>query len=1054
MMGTDVQASEPLARKVFVSHSSRDKPAVRALVDALLGRGIEAWYDGYEIWPGDSIVARINEGLDQCDVGLVVFSAHTADSRWVEHELATLFYQRVAHDKPLIPVILGEDVPLPPLIQPLLRVPIRDVDRIADAIHHRRVGPARGAPATIGGHEVVIALARDAGAIQVGVTLDGAPLASCIHPQLPRALRDLHAEFLAGFRHAVVRSPRARERTAREASIAQLGRAMAAFCLPGDAADRLAALLEGDGQVAGAAIEVAIESDQPDLLSLPYEALRLPPGDRLLVDHPAVAMARRPPRLVWPHTRPLPGPLKILVTVGAPDEGKTASNVLDHERELQNILDAIEAAERDENVEIRVLEASDPATLREALHRDQYHVLYITGHGLPGALELDDEEGNAVQVTAAQLVGALRDSQRPAPLVFLNTCHGGVDQDQSASLAEALLRGGVPAVLAMQTSVSDAYGTALARAFFEEASSREGRLASRALAHARRELERARREAVRRGEDAEATLPEYATATLFVAGIEAPFVNFGADKQPLQARHIRDLGGRVPQLAPDDLIGRRRELRRTLWVLRPGDKDDETRTVDGYRKGVAAALVGIGGVGKSTVAGRAMRRLAEGGFLVASHVGAWDLGAIVAAVGDALLDGGPAGLRDRGKQLADRNLDDDRRLRLLAKTLADAPILLVLDDFEQNLAVDGSAFLDADVAKYLGALLATTRRGRVLITSRFPLPGFDDRIATLPIGPLSDADVRKLVLRLPGLRGAPGLRPVLRTIGNHPRMLELLDALVRGGVGRLPHVTAKLNALCAQSPASAPHAVAGNLDEAMRQALILGARDVCLDELIEIARTRGLADTLLQVAASNLPLSAAGVAHMLADGPADAAAVARIEQALCQLEGMSLVFRGLDGMFWVHRWTAEGLAQGQPTDPQRARWARAGRYRRWRVRHESGSVDDLIEAVRNFLGAAAWDEVIDTADAVFAVLGRNHQTVGVAAVASEVLVSLPVDHRGVPWLLVTVGDAQWVLGQGDEARNAYAEALAIRERLVAAYPDRADYQRGLSISHEIGRAHV
>jgi tetratricopeptide (TPR) repeat protein len=45
-----------------------------------------------------------------------------------------------------------------------------------------------------------------------------------------------------------------------------------------------------------------------------------------------------------------------------------------------------------------------------------------------------------------------------------------------------------------------------------------------------------------------------------------------------------------------------------------------------------------------------------------------------------------------------------------------------------------------------------------------------------------------------------------------------------------------------------------------------------------------------------------------------------------------------------------------------------------------------------------------------------------------------------------MGDLYAALGQGEEARQASAKALAIRERLAAAEPERADYQRDLSVS--------
>ena len=47
-----------------------------------------------------------------------------------------------------------------------------------------------------------------------------------------------------------------------------------------------------------------------------------------------------------------------------------------------------------------------------------------------------------------------------------------------------------------------------------------------------------------------------------------------------------------------------------------------------------------------------------------------------------------------------------------------------------------------------------------------------------------------------------------------------------------------------------------------------------------------------------------------------------------------------------------------------------------------------------------------------------------------------------------MGDLYGALGQGEEARQAYLKSLAIRERLAEAEPDRADYQRDLSVSYE------
>jgi hypothetical protein len=424
--------------------------------------------------------------------------------------------------------------------------------------------------------------------------------------------------------------------------MADLGRALAAVCLPSGADTALAGLI--DGCPVGTTVEVCCEAEDPELLGLPFEALCLPDG-RVLALQPAVVMMRRPLGLKATEAAGLAGPLKILVAVAAADKGVTSGAVLDQERELQNILDAVEPAQRTENCEVRILEVGHPDVIGGAIERDAYHVLHLSCHGLPGALELEDEEGNALRTSASDLLTLIRRAGRPLPLVVLNACHGGVPAGQTASLAEALLRSGIPGVVAMQAPVSDSYAGSLAKSFYAHLARREQLLASRALAGARKDEERARLDAVRRG--AASAPPEYATAALYVAGEEQARADFALDKCPLRSRPVYDVPGPVPQLRIDDLIGRRSELRETLRTLR-----------DPGRQYAGVLLTGIGGVGKSAVAGRVICRLAEDGWLVAAHAGRFDLWAIATALGSALQNSSRAAARKRGEALVREDLDD------------------------------------------------------------------------------------------------------------------------------------------------------------------------------------------------------------------------------------------------------------------------------------------------------------------------------------------------------------------------------------------------------------
>lgn len=963
--------------RVFISHSSKDKPAVEALARALRARGIDAWLDKWEIGAGDDFVARINDGLEQADAGIVVFSRHTAESRWVQPEMSALFHACVEQNKLLIPVMLDADADVPPLFRPLVRRGIDEVDAILDRLHGRSAKPALG-PAPEPNRRVLVTLRADGAGLRNEVRIGNAVHGTAAFPALPKRLLEAQAAFLQGFRHGPQRDAATADRESSQARMAGLGEALRAVCLPGEAAAAVAALI--DGCLTGTLVEICFEADRPALLGLPFEATALPDA-RVLSLQPPVVMLRRPLGFTMPPAPAPAGPLKILVAVAAPDEG-TTSAVLDHERETQNILDAVQreqthGKEKQDNYQVRILEVGHPNVIGDAIARDAYHVLHLSCHGGPGVLELEDEEGGAVTavVRAAgaarlpakdqngrpvvDLLAPIRAAGNPLPLVLLSACHGGVAAGATASLAEALLRGGIPAVVAMQAPVSDHYAIGLAKAFYARLAERENFLPSEALAKARRELETERLKAVQRGAPAGETQPEFATAALFVAGEERPIADFALNKVPLREPPVYAMDGPVPQLRIGDLIGRRRELREALRSLR-----------DPGRQHAGVVLTGIGGAGKSALAGRVMARLTEGGWLVAAHRGRFDLAAIAVALGAVLLQSDRAPSRRLGEQLVRADLDDRVRLAFLGQVLAEERILLVLDDFEDNLQAGGGAFLDEDAGTYLRFLAERSRSGRLLITSRYPVPRFDAYFRRIPIGPLSAAETRKLVLRLPGLAAtdADAVAAVLRLTGGHPRVLEFLDALMRGGAGRFPAVTEKIQKIASNknynfnaSPRSA--------SDAVQEAVALAAGDVVLEQLLDIARREGCADILLQAAISNLPVPPQGIPRMLAEDPAFAPAPpATIDAALARLELLSLLHRFPGGDVWVHRWTAEALRRLDDPAAHRARAVRAGYYRLWRVQNESHDLGDAVEAIRNFLLGQAFDEAVATADLCFDAL--------------------------------------------------------------------------------------
>jgi hypothetical protein len=412
----------------------------------------------------------------------------------------------------------------------------------------------------------------------------------------------------------------------------------------------------------GSVVDIVVTTDGAGL-ALPYELLRLADG-RMAVTVAGVRLTRRVrgvARQVPP--APLPGPLKILAAVAAPE--LTESPPLDVEAEMQAIADVVTDLGE---AQVKILEVASPQTIAEALHADSYHVLHLSAHGSPRALEFEDEDGYAVLADAADLVQALRHAEQPLPLIVLSSCSSGAGGD--TTLAAQLIQEGADRVIAMQAPVSDAYATRLLRKAYQELAAENTAVAA-ALAHARTTLyavDSAAKPPAR---------PEYPVATLLAAVGDPPLCDPLAPPQPLAHPTEPPASGGVRELALGDLIGRRRQLRLTLRALR-----DDQAVIDEFGVTCGVQLTGIGGIGKTALAGRVIARLREDTppWAVAVHEGTWNPQTLLAAVAQAV--GGTA-----AKWLLSSEVDDAAKIDLLCGLLGQTRLLLVFDDFEHNLTV-------------------------------------------------------------------------------------------------------------------------------------------------------------------------------------------------------------------------------------------------------------------------------------------------------------------------------------------------------------------------------
>src|SRR4051794_5640482 len=103
---------------VFISHSSKDKPFVRQLVDALSKAGIPTWLDEIQIRVGDSIPDRLADGIDKCNLFCLVISPNSNASPWVQREMNSYLPKMIGKQGKILPCLI-EKVPLPRLLSDL-----------------------------------------------------------------------------------------------------------------------------------------------------------------------------------------------------------------------------------------------------------------------------------------------------------------------------------------------------------------------------------------------------------------------------------------------------------------------------------------------------------------------------------------------------------------------------------------------------------------------------------------------------------------------------------------------------------------------------------------------------------------------------------------------------------------------------------------------------------------------------------------------------------------------------------------------------------------------
>ena len=1048
---------------VFVSYGHEDAGWVRVLAGNLHQANFDVFLDEWELVGGDRVTGRLEEGIRGSASGILVVSPHSLSRPWVREEYEALLRQAVEQPgRRLIPVLYA-DADLPVFLGNRLWVDFRGAAttgpqyeaRLGELVRYLQGLPAADRPARDGTVQLPTGargeVVRPAGALRAELRLSAAQvsLAAGADPvsQEPRGPRRSTLDAVRALEWRRAHPDPAAAPGDGDAALAGVGRRLSEDFLAGPAG---AALAERVAEATGLneVLELGLEVAEQPLSDLPWEALQVPAasgeiseaGGGPLVLHRNVAAYRLIGGLGTAPAHKVRGPLRLLVAIASPETQD--AELLDYEAELARIVAAVEPARtRDQGgAYVRVLNEGSLAAIHAALSQDPegFHVLHLSCHARPGELLLESADGRPDMVSARRLLDEGVPAGAELPMVVLSGCSTGLAPRQErlypgatgqappasasadpdgprlkqdgggeavlASFAAELVAAGVPMVLAMQAPVTDRYATALSAEFYRRLATDATPDPLLALAEARRAAERDRQ-----------NLPpgsplrgpaEWATPALTTRALRLPLFNPREPFAPVQPPQAPVLADGVVVREVGEFVGRRRDTRQARRVL-AGDK-------------VGLVLHGIGGVGKSTLAAEVLRSLGEDAGLVVSRAGPVSVDDVLGEIGARLHQSAPSGADGEGLArvaLSLRAADQEwtERVRLLAEQILPAvPMTVLLDNFEDNLTEapgGGWQVRDPELGAFLAGWVRRPGRGRLLFTSRHPfaLPkSAERRLAGLHLGPLSAAETRKLIWRLPGL---DALTPeeknrAYRDVGGHPRTLEYLDALLRGGQARFDDVAERMEDRLRDRGITDPAAWLArpgrDLNASLAEAVTLSVDDILLSGLLDRLSATPLAtDLIIGAAVYRVPVDDTALVFQVGqptERPADperTGRIDRVQQAIKKTversEGgrISLEDAGLseeeyaryqadvaeelrppvktpddlpaavaaprdagllvpvqdendDSRHFVHRWTAGAIAALHP-DATRQAHQKAAAFWHWRVRTIPQSREDAIE---------------------------------------------------------------------------------------------------------------
>ncbi|NEU78768.1 tetratricopeptide repeat protein [Nostoc sp. UIC 10630] len=526
------------------------------------------------------------------------------------------------------------------------------------------------------------------------------------------------------------------------------------------------------------------------LAHLPWELLH--DGAGFLIEHqnlsvlPVRSVQQRQTQVIGVQNRPL----RLLFMATSPEDPRVPP--LGFEREEANILQAIK--DQNQTIDLIVEESGsvvELANLVKSYPEDYFDVFHLTGHGiiytqkgydylLPKGATLadntpcfitEDEVGNMQLTTVNDLAKAFRG--RWPRVTFLSGCHTGQVSNKGTvpSMAQALVKAGAGIVLGWARPVYDRTGIVAAQALYQALAT--GATVEEAVKAAQQEMIEK--------ECTDWHLLRMYRDTRPIAELVTPLRTRNREKLKFtpSEQEFLDENNQVKVASQFEFVGRRRPLQRCLKALQESSEQ------------IGVFIAGMGGLGKSTLAARLCTRvqMQRSNFARVVLIGPLDEIGLLTKLSNkferfadvpALLNEPKVSLKGRLQNFFEAIEKEHNQ-----------PLLLVLDDFEQNIPVkDGSLRMTAEAYEILGAICAALEENgaesRLIVTCRYlkedTLP--PHRLHLESLAGMSSSDIDKICFPLDKeVRQQLRTQRIIHIADGNPRLLKwLLEVIQQPGI--------------------------------------------------------------------------------------------------------------------------------------------------------------------------------------------------------------------------------------------------------------------------------